>query len=76
MRLNISDQFTVRVVTPKGGVSKGRPIALVEEPDRWRVADLLIPNGLSDQELEHYVAGKFSDFARPGLPIRRFDQDH
>src|SRR5262249_52033881 len=48
MRLDISGQFVVNVVTPNGGWSKGRPIALIEDEEKWQVADLLIPNDLSD----------------------------
>ena len=71
MRLDISGQFVVNVVTPNGGCSKGRPIALIEAPDRWSIADLLIPNGLSEDELEQFVARKFLPFNRPERPIRR-----
>jgi hypothetical protein len=34
---------------------------------------LLIPNDLSDGDLERYVADKFSTFATPGRAIRRLD---
>jgi hypothetical protein len=60
-------------VTPKGGWSKGRPIALIEEADRWSVADLLLPNDLSDAVLESFIADKFSSFAVTRKPIRRLD---
>jgi len=73
MRLDISGQFVVNVVTPNGGWSKGRPIALIEYPDQWWILDLLIPNGLTDGALEHFVADKFSGFATAGKPIRRLD---
>ena len=73
MRLDICGQFVVSVVTPKGGWSKGRPIALIEEGDKWLPADLLIPNSLSERALESYVADKFSTFIRPGGEIRRLD---
>jgi hypothetical protein len=73
MRLDISGQFVVNVVTPKGGWSKGRPIALIEAGDRWSIADLLIPNDLSDRALETFVAGKFASFVVAGIPIRRLD---
>jgi hypothetical protein len=75
MRLDIYGLFVVNVVTPSGGWSKGRPIAFIEEGDRWRPADLLIPNGLTSEELEHYVAGRFSWFAMPGRRIRRLDPE-
>jgi hypothetical protein len=73
MRLDIYGQFVVSVVRPDGGASKGRPIAFIEERDTCRPADLLIPNGLSEQALERYVAGKFCAFAQPGRAIRRLD---
>jgi hypothetical protein len=73
MRLDIYGQFVVNVVSPPGGWSKGRPIALIEECEASRCADLLIPNDLSDRDLERYVADKFSTFARPGRSIRRLD---
>jgi hypothetical protein len=74
MRLNISGQFVVNVVTPKGGCSKGRPIALIEDGDRWRIADLLIPNDLTEGALETFVADKFSCFVVAGKPIVRLGQ--
>jgi hypothetical protein len=73
MRLDISGHFVVRVVAPEGGWSKGRPIALIEADDRWSIADLLIPNGLSDRALETFVAAKFASFVVAGKPIRRLD---
>jgi hypothetical protein len=73
MRFDICGQFVVNVVTPKGGWSKGRPIALIEEADRWSVADLLLPNDLSDAVLESFIADKFSSFAVTRKPIRRLD---
>jgi hypothetical protein len=73
MRLDIYGMFVVSVVTPQGGWSKGRPIAFVEEGDTWRPTDMLIPNGLSDKETEHYVADKYAGFARPGRQVRRLD---
>ena len=73
MRLDIYGQFVVSVVTPNGGWSKGRPIALIEDSDNWSLADILIPNGLSDLALERYVTDKFSTFLRPGREIRRID---
>lgn len=76
MRLDIYGQFVVNVVSPNGGWSKGRPIAFVEERDRFCPADLLIPNGLSERALEQYVVGKFSGFAKPGKDIRRLDARH
>lgn len=74
MRLDIYGLFVVGVVTPKGGWSKGRPIAFVEDGDRWLPTDLLIPNDLSDRELERYVANRYASFALPGGEIRRLDE--
>jgi hypothetical protein len=71
--LDVNGQFVVSVVTPHGGCSKGRPIALIEGGDRWCLADLLIPNGLNDQALESFVADRFSAFIKPGQEIRRLD---
>jgi hypothetical protein len=73
MRLDIYGQFVVRVVAPRGGRAKGRPIALIEEPDRWRFTDLLIPNGLGEHGLERYVAEMFRSFARPQRTVCRLD---
>jgi hypothetical protein len=73
MRFDICGQFVLSVVTPAGGWSKGRPIAFIEESDKWAPAELLIPNGLSDGALEQYVADKFSAFIRSGKRIRRLD---
>jgi len=72
MRFDISGQFVVNVVTPKGGWSKGRPIALIEEADRWSIADLLLPNDLSDAALESFIADRFSSFLAH-KQIRRLD---
>jgi hypothetical protein len=67
MRLNIYDLFTVGVVRPNGGWSKGRPIAFIEESDRCvPMFDLVIPNDLDDKALARFVAGRFAEFARPG----------
>jgi len=74
MRFDISGQFVVNVVTPDGGWSKGRPIALIEEADKWQIVDLLIPNDLSDQALETFIAQKFSSFNIAGRPIRRLTE--
>ena len=73
MRLDISGQFVVNVVRPNGGWSKGRPVAFIEAADKWHVVDVLIPNDLSDQALEDFIAHKFSGFAAAGKPIRRLD---
>lgn len=73
MRFDICGQFVLNVVMPEGGRSKGRPVAFVEECDRWVPADLLIPNGLSDGALQSYVADRFSAFAISGRRIRRLD---
>ena len=72
MRLDICGQFVVRVLTPDGGWSKGRPVALIEETDKWTQTHLLIPDDLSEADLEAYVADKFAAFAPPG-EIRRLD---
>ena len=37
MRLDISGQFVVNVVTPNGGWSKGRPVAFIEDGDTWHI---------------------------------------
>jgi len=74
MRLDIYGLFVISVVAPRGGWSKGRPIAFVESDDRWYPADLLIPNGLTDSELECYVANRCASFALPGREVRRLDQ--
>lgn len=74
MRLNIYDLFTVGVVRPYGGWSKGRPIAFIEDGDKWHPVDLLIPNHLSDRALETFIAHKFSGFLVAGRPIRRIDE--
>jgi hypothetical protein len=70
MRLNIYDLFTVGVVRPVGGWSKGRPIVFIEQSDRCvPVPDLLIPNDLDDSGLARFVANRFAAFARPGKRI-------
>jgi hypothetical protein len=74
MRLDIYGLFVVTVVAPRGGWSKGRPIAFIEDGETWRPCDLLIPNGLTSGEVERYVADKYSAFARPGRSIRRLDR--
>ena len=73
MRLDIYGQFVVSVVRPVGGWSKGRPIAFIEDGDRCCEVGLLIPNDLTDRQLQQYVADKFSTFAKPGREIRRLD---
>jgi hypothetical protein len=73
MRLDIYGQFVVSVITPAGGWSKGRPIAFIEDGNGRYPADLLIRNGLTSNELELYVAGKYASFAQPGRKIRRLD---
>lgn len=74
MRLNIYDLFTVGVVRPEGGWSKGRPIAFIEEGDRCvPLADLVIPNDLDDAALAGYVGARFTAFARPGRRIVALD---
>jgi len=74
MRLDISGQFVVNVVTPDGGWSKGRPIAFIEDGERWFPIDLLIPNDLSERALETFIAARFSAFVVAGRPIRRLDK--
>jgi hypothetical protein len=70
MRLSIYDLFTVGVVRPDGGWSKGRPIAFIEESDKCvPMFDLLIPNDLDDEELARFVSNRFAAFARPGKRI-------
>jgi hypothetical protein len=67
MRLDIHDQFTVGVVRPSGGWSKGRPIAYIGEDDKCvPLFDLLIPNDLDDEGVARYVGDKFRDFAQAG----------
>ena|ERR1700674_1851186 len=67
MRLDIHDQFTVGVVRPSGGWSKGRPIAYIEEDDKCvPLFDLLIPNDLDDEGVARYVGDKFRAFAQAG----------
>jgi hypothetical protein len=74
VRLSIYDLFTVGVVRPDGGWSKGRPIAFIEEDDRCvPLFDLVIPNDLDDEELARYVSDKFAAFARPGARIAILD---
>jgi hypothetical protein len=76
MRLNIFDLFTVGVVRPGGGWSKGRPIAFIEERERCvPVLDLLLPNDLDDAALARFVANRFAAFARPGKRIVILDED-
>jgi hypothetical protein len=76
MRLDIYGQFVVCVITPRGGWSKGRPIAFIEDGDTEYPADVLIPNDLTSSELERYVADRYSNFAQPGKEIRRLDPIH
>jgi hypothetical protein len=74
MRLSIYDLFTVGVVRPDGGWSKGRPIAFIEESDRCMpLPNLLLPNDLDDTELAWFVADRFAAFARPGQRITIVD---
>jgi hypothetical protein len=74
MRFDIYGLFVVRVIAPRGGPSKGRPIALIEDTDKWSIADLLIPNDLTDSELERYVADRYATFARPAREICRLHE--
>jgi hypothetical protein len=73
MRLDIYGQFVVSVITPKGGWSKGRPVALIEGRGECYPIDLLIPNDLSEDQLQRYVTNRFSTFAKPGSEVRRLD---
>jgi hypothetical protein len=71
MRLDICDRFTIGVVRPDGGWSKGRPIAYLEERDKCiPLFNLLIPNDLDDEAVARYVADRFRAFSRPGERIR------
>jgi hypothetical protein len=76
MRLDIYGQFVVSVITPRGGWSKGRPIAFIEDGDSRYPVDLLIPNNLTSSELERYVADRYSTFVQPGKEIQRLDPIH
>jgi hypothetical protein len=70
MRLRIYDLFTVGVVRPHGGWSKGRPMAVIEEDDRSvPLLDLVIPNDLDDAGLARFVGDRFAAFARPNKRI-------
>jgi hypothetical protein len=75
VRIDIYGLFVVSVVAPRGGWSKGRPLAYIDEGDAWRACDLLIPNGLSSSELERYVVQRYRAFARPGREVRRLDAE-
>jgi hypothetical protein len=58
MRLDIYGLFTVGVVRPEGGWSKGRPIAFIEESDRSvPLFDLVIPNDLDRRVARPALAG-------------------
>jgi hypothetical protein len=63
MRLDIYGQFVVNVVSPNGGWSKGRPIAVIEEREASRCADLLIQNDLVQFEIIEFLS------ASAGLPM-------
>ena len=73
MRLDIYGQFVVNIITPKGGWSKGRPVAVIEDQEACYPIDLLIPNDLSEDQLQRYVTNRFSTFAKPGSEVRRLD---
>jgi hypothetical protein len=74
MRLSVYGRFIVGVARPRGGWSKGRPIAYVEEDDRCvPIVDLLIPNDLDDDEVARYVADKFDAFAEAGRRVALMD---
>jgi trehalose-6-phosphatase len=67
MQLDVCGQFIVGVVRPRGGWSKGRPIAYIEEDDKCvPLFDLLIPNDLDDEGIARYVSEKFRAFAQSG----------
>jgi hypothetical protein len=76
LAVGIYGLFVVTVVVPRGGRSKGRALAFIEEGDSRRACDLLIPNGLSSSELERYVVQRYAAFARPGREVRRLDAEH
>jgi len=69
MRLDIYGQFVGSVITPKGGWSKGRPVALIEGRRECYPIDLLIPNDLSEDQLQRYVTNRFSTFAASTLRV-------
>jgi hypothetical protein len=74
MRFSIYGLFTVGVVRPEGGWSKGRPIAFIEESDRSvPLFDLVIPNDLDDAGVGGFLADRFAAFARPGQRISFVD---
>jgi hypothetical protein len=74
MRLSIYGQFIVGVVRPRGGWSKGRPIAYIEDDDKCvPLFHLLIPNDLDDEEVARYVGDKFDAFSEPGKSIAAID---
>jgi len=74
MRFSIYGLFTVGVVRPEGGWSKGRPIAFIEESDRSvPLFDLVIPNDLDDAGGGGFLADRFAAFARPGKRITIVD---
>jgi hypothetical protein len=76
MRLCIYDQFIVGVVRPKGGWSKGRPIAYIEEDDRCvPLIGLLIPNALDDAAMARYVGDRFRAFSLPGRRVVALTHD-
>jgi hypothetical protein len=75
MRLNIYDQFIIGVVRPKGGWSKGRSIAYIEEDDKCvPLFHVLIPNDLDDEGVARYVGAKFAAFARPGKRVAALER--
>lgn len=75
MRLDVHGQFVVSVITPKGDWSKGRPVAVMEDRGACYPIDLLIPNDLTEDQLQRYVTDRFSTFAKPASEIRRLDAE-
>jgi hypothetical protein len=76
MRLCIYDQFIVGVVRPKGGWSKGRTIAYIEEDDRCvPLTGLLIPNTLDEEAMARYVGDRFRAFSLPGKRVVALTHD-
>jgi hypothetical protein len=49
MRLNTNGQFVVRVVRPNGGWSKGRLIAVIEDREARRPAELYVADDATHQ---------------------------
>jgi len=71
MRLDIYGQFVLSVITPKGGWSKGRPVAIIEDREACYPIELPIANDLTEDQLQRYATNRFSSFAEPGRAKRR-----